>query len=200
MKKIIKIILVFVMMLVTLPVNAKGFGVGKNAKGIRPNVNDPIITNNNGYAIGPDDNRVYLTFDCGYENGYTAKILDTLKVKELKEIAKKYNIDSIGLFGSRARGDFNEQSDYDIFIIGNIDLNTELRLEYDLEKKLDSEVDVIKINNETDKMFLKNILNEAIVFLDDKGKFNSTYREIEKFFIENSDFIELRERDLSGES
>ena len=70
--------------------------------------------------------------------------------------------------------------------------------EYDLEKKLDSEVDVIKINNETDKMFLKNILNEAIVFLDDKGKFNSTYREIEKFFIENSDFIELRERDLIG--
>lgn len=114
------------------------------------------------------------------------------------EIAKKYNIDSIGLFGSRARGDFNEQSDYDIFIIGNIDLNTELRLEYDLEKKLDSEVDVIKINNETDKMFLKNILNEAIVFLDDKGKFNSTYREIEEFFIENSDFIELRERDLIG--
>ena len=107
------------------------------------------------------------------------------------EIAKKYNIDSIGLFGSRARGDFNEQSDYDIFIIGNIDLNTELRLEYDLEKKLDSEVDVIKINNETDKMFLKNILNEAIVFLDDKGKFNSTYREIEKFFIENSDFLNL---------
>lgn len=114
------------------------------------------------------------------------------------EIAKKYNIDSIGLFGSRARGDFHQQSDYDIFIIGNIDLNTELRLEYDLEKKLDSEVDVIKINNETDKMFLKNILNEAIVFLDEKGKFNSTYREIEKFFIENSDFIELRERDLIG--
>ena len=114
------------------------------------------------------------------------------------EIAKKYNIDSIGLFGSRARGDFNEQSDYDIFIIGNIDLNTELRLEYDLEKKLDSEVDIIKINNETDKMFLKNILNEAIVFLDDKGKFNSTYREIEKFFTENSVFIELRERDLIG--
>ena len=37
------------------------------------------------------------------------------------EIAKKYNIDSIGLFGSRARGDFHQKSDYDIFIIGNID-------------------------------------------------------------------------------
>ena len=114
------------------------------------------------------------------------------------EIAKKYNIDTIGLFGSRARGDFQQQSDYDIFIIGNIDLNTELRLEYDLEKKLDSEVDVIKINNDIDKMFLKNILNEAIVFLDRNEAFNKTYREIENFFIENSDFIKLRERDLIG--
>ena len=148
---------------------------------------------------------IYLVEIAGKDSYYalqsTAKQL-YISEEDLKdiciEIAKKYNIDSIGLFGSRARGDFNEQSDYDIFIIGNIDLNTELRLEYDLEKKLDSEVDVIKINNETDKMFLKNILNEAIVFLDDKGKFNSTYREIEKFFIENSDFIELRERDLIG--
>lgn len=114
------------------------------------------------------------------------------------EIAKKYNIDTIGLFGSRARGDFQEQSDYDIFIIGDIDLNTELRLEYDLEKKLDSEVDVIKINNDIDKIFLKNILNEAIVFLDRNEAFNKTYREIENFFIENSDFIKLRERDLIG--
>lgn len=114
------------------------------------------------------------------------------------EIAKKYNINSIGLFGSRARGDFDEQSDYDIFIIGNIDLNTELRLEYDLEKKLDNEVDVIKINNEIDKMFLKNVLNEAIVFLDKNGEFKKTYREIENFFIENSDFIKLREIDLIG--
>ena len=114
------------------------------------------------------------------------------------EIAKKYNIDTIGLFGSRARGDFQEQSDYDIFIIGNIDLNTELRLEYDLEKKLDSEVDVININNDIDKIFLKNIINEDIVFLDINEAFNKTYREIENFFIENSDFIKLRERDLIG--
>ena len=27
---------------------------------------------------------VYLTFDCGYENGYTAKILDTLRDKDVK--------------------------------------------------------------------------------------------------------------------
>ncbi len=30
------------------------------------------------------DKVIYLTFDCGYENGYTAKILDTLKEKNVK--------------------------------------------------------------------------------------------------------------------
>ena len=34
------------------------------------------------YFIGPDEDKViYLTFDQGYENGYTADILDTLKEK-----------------------------------------------------------------------------------------------------------------------
>ena len=33
--------------------------------------------------------------------------------KELiRKIAKKYNIDSVGIFGSRARGDHREDSDY----------------------------------------------------------------------------------------
>lgn len=31
--------------------------------------------------IFPESNKIYLTFDEGYENGYTAKILDTLKEK-----------------------------------------------------------------------------------------------------------------------
>ncbi len=37
-----------------------------------------------GYYLGDIDEKViYLTFDQGYENGYTAKILDTLKEKEV---------------------------------------------------------------------------------------------------------------------
>ena len=37
----------------------------------------------NAYFIGPEDEKVlYLTFDAGYENGYTANILDTLKKHE----------------------------------------------------------------------------------------------------------------------
>ncbi len=40
----------------------------------------PILQNFNGYYIGNTQKKVlYLTFDEGYENGYTSQILDTLK-------------------------------------------------------------------------------------------------------------------------
>jgi len=38
------------------------------------------------HFIGPDEPVVYLTFDCGYENGHTAGILDTLKEKNVRAV------------------------------------------------------------------------------------------------------------------
>lgn len=38
------------------------------------------------YALSDDDKRIIITFDQGYENGYTEKILDTLKEKNVKAI------------------------------------------------------------------------------------------------------------------
>lgn len=38
------------------------------------------------FALSQDENRIIITFDQGYENGYTAKILDTLKEKNVKAI------------------------------------------------------------------------------------------------------------------
>ncbi len=40
----------------------------------------------NAYATTPDRQRVIITFDQGYENGYTADILNTLKEKNVKAI------------------------------------------------------------------------------------------------------------------
>lgn len=37
-------------------------------------------------AISPDEKRIIITFDQGYENGYTEKILDTLKEKNVKAV------------------------------------------------------------------------------------------------------------------
>lgn len=112
------------------------------------------------------------------------------------DIAEKYNIDTIGLFGSRARGDFYRESDYDIFIIWNIDLNTELEIEADLEKLIGMEVDLVKLTESTDRIFVKNVLNEGIVYFNRNNAYEKIYSFIENFFIENSDFIKLRDRDL----
>lgn len=38
------------------------------------------------YFLAPASKKVYLTFDEGYENGYTAEILDTLKAKNAKAV------------------------------------------------------------------------------------------------------------------
>ncbi|WMJ81848.1 delta-lactam-biosynthetic de-N-acetylase [Clostridium sp. MB40-C1] len=59
-----------------------------NDKGIQPE--EPkevlsIIKNKDAYYVGKSDEKVlYLTFDEGYENGYTPKILDTLKKNNVK--------------------------------------------------------------------------------------------------------------------
>lgn len=38
------------------------------------------------YYIAPSDGKIYLTFDEGYENGYTSQILDVLKEKNVKAV------------------------------------------------------------------------------------------------------------------
>ena len=38
------------------------------------------------YFIMPEDGNIYLTFDEGYENGYTSRILDVLKEKQTKAV------------------------------------------------------------------------------------------------------------------
>ncbi len=43
-----------------------------------------LLAKYDGRYIGPDPNRVYLTFDEGYENGNTAKILDVLARNKVK--------------------------------------------------------------------------------------------------------------------
>ncbi len=63
-----------------------GWGFVRN-KGTEPQIGDKersILEENGGYYIDHrDDKRLYLTFDEGYENGYTSKILDVLAQKEV---------------------------------------------------------------------------------------------------------------------
>ncbi len=64
------------------------FGVSKDGKPHEISVASQAFFDQKGYNAVTYDNRssdkvLYLTFDCGYENGYTSAVLDTLKEKKV---------------------------------------------------------------------------------------------------------------------
>ncbi len=71
----------------------KGYGPGVTSGGVRPGYPERMnkeYAKYDTYFIAPDDNRVYLTFNCGYEaytadgTPITALVLDVLKEKNVK--------------------------------------------------------------------------------------------------------------------
>lgn len=61
-------------------VNDWGLGFGDAGTQPRGNVSSEELAKYDAYYVGdPDEKVIYLTFDAGYENGYTEKILDVLK-------------------------------------------------------------------------------------------------------------------------
>lgn len=60
---------------------AWGFRRGENhSQSVLDTKSYKVIKDYNGLALGNENSKnVYLTFDCGYEDGYTSAILDTLK-------------------------------------------------------------------------------------------------------------------------
>ena len=64
------------------------WGIKRNDNNEQPDVgqnNRKILEENNGICLGNKDKKyIYLTFDEGYEAGYTSKILETLKSNDVK--------------------------------------------------------------------------------------------------------------------
>ena len=64
------------------------WGIKRNKNHAQPDVgnsNKEILENNGGICLGNNETKyIYLTFDSGYEAGYTEKILETLNNNEVK--------------------------------------------------------------------------------------------------------------------
>lgn len=64
------------------------WGIGRNNNHEQPDLgetNKRLIEEFDGIAMGsPNEKLIYLTFDVGYEGGYTTKILDILKENNVK--------------------------------------------------------------------------------------------------------------------
>ncbi len=65
-----------------------GWGIKRNNNHEQPDLgskNIKVLTENNGIAMGNSQSKkIYLTFDEGYEAGYTPQILTTLKENQVK--------------------------------------------------------------------------------------------------------------------
>lgn len=79
-------------------------------------------------------------------------------------IAAKYNITKVYLFGSRARDDYTDDSDYDFIIEVNSDYCWDDYMDFieDASKALNRDVDVVTRRSLTDDNFSKDVLREMV--------------------------------------
>ena len=82
-------------------------------------------------------------------------------LNEIKEIRKKIN-KKMYIFGSRARGDYKENSDIDIAILDNVSQKEKYEIMDEFDK-INSElkIDLIFIQNIENKSFLNSINREG---------------------------------------
>lgn len=71
-------------------------------------------------------------------------------LSEIINTGEKYNIDKIFLFGSRARGDNTEKSDYDIAFVSN-------KITPELKSKISDDIDEINTFHKIDLVFLNDL-------------------------------------------
>lgn len=70
----------------TVSAEEGNWGLGYGASGTKPTGNataDELLSNNAYFVDDGDEKIIYLTFDAGYENGYTNQILDVLQKTEV---------------------------------------------------------------------------------------------------------------------
>ncbi len=87
MKKRIILILIILNLIIQNTLLAKDWGLSFPKNEARPTANESVeyLKNFDSYFVGDEGKKIiYLTFDSGYENGYTEKILDILKKNKVK--------------------------------------------------------------------------------------------------------------------
>lgn len=89
-------------------------------------------------------------------------------LSDIIKFTSKYNVSKVALFGSRARGDFNEKSDYDIAISAPLLNQEEKNMLLDEIEAIDTlyKLDVVFINAKTSSELLRNIEKDGVIIMD----------------------------------
>lgn len=82
-------------------------------------------------------------------------------LEEIRQLAEKYDLKKVFLFGSRARGDFQRASDIDLAVLGGDVLHFALDVDEKTQTLL--EYDVVDLNKPIQKELAESIQKEGIV-------------------------------------
>jgi len=81
------------------------------------------------------------------------------------------NIEKVILFGSKARGDGNDKSDYDIAVFGTLTQKDKTVIEYEIKYEAPTlkKIDLVFFNDCKNEELKKNILKDGIIIYDKNG-------------------------------
>lgn len=130
-----------------------------------------------------------------------ADIIKKLNSEEFKSYVSNLAVRDVLLFGSTINGDFTEESDIDIAVLGTskFSISEILRLELFLEDLLQRRIDVVDLNSETLDIFIKiNILNtgKSIYTIDNNQYLYKFIDDVDWHYRENEYYFQCRRRDL----
>lgn len=85
-------------------------------------------------------------------------------LEEIYDYARKYNIDKVYLFGSRARGDYKERSDIDLATVGGN--HAAFALDVDEETSTLLQFDIVNLDVNINKELYESIMKEGIIIYE----------------------------------
>ena len=120
-------------------------------------------------------------------------------IKIIKDILNRNDIDACYLFGSFLTNSFSDESDIDIAIIGDIELEERLYLEGLLEHKLNRSIDLVRLIDLPYYIQLQVVSrNRRLIFKDNENTYNYL-EELDKWYKEEYPFWMKMQREIGYE-
>lgn len=94
----------------------------------------------------------------------TKEYIELLRIY-YEENAQRYGIRKIGIFGSVARGEQNQDSDIDIAYEGEPNILVRSRIKQDLETLFDCKVDVIRLRKQLFDSLFGDVISKDIIYV-----------------------------------
>lgn len=99
-------------------------------------------------------------------------IKDRITVEVTDRLKQEPSIEKVVLFGSRARGDNSERSDYDFAVYGNVPYKVQCSLRHFCSEVIRTlhKIDLVFISDKTYSKLIVNIEKEGIVLYEQNGR------------------------------